>query len=404
MRPALTQTWIAKANPRAQSRHVKQIAAALIDQQRRIALLLFCLFALAAPANAQETVREDLRIPMPQAGERGLQALFIRPAAPGRYPLVVFSHGAPRDSERRRKMSPYQSLPVAMEFVRRGYAVAIVMRRGYGTSGGEYSEGVACERDGNFTASGQIAASDIRAAFEFLAKRSDVDPDIMIAAGESAGGFSSIALSANPPRGLKAVINFAGGRGSTAAFQICQQEKLVQAFTNYGRTSRVPTLWIYAQNDTFFEPRVAEQFHRAFVNAGGNAEYIRHPSFGNDGHSFVYRGIELWTPYIDSFLRTNKLPRREELLPVAVSALPPPPRLSENGLRHFRDFLNAGPNKAFAVASDGAFGWQSGMNSRDEAISRALERCKQFASDCRIYIVNDEVVRRLSPAAPGSSR
>jgi dienelactone hydrolase len=366
-------------------------------QQQRLALLLFFLLAFALPAAAQAPFREEIRIPMPAAGERGLQALFIRPNAPGRHPLVVLSHGAPRDGDYRRKMSPYGLLPVAMEFVRRGYAVAIVMRRGYGTSGGAYTEGVACERDGNFTASGLIAAADIRAALDFVSKREDVDPNLMIAAGESAGGFSSIALSSNAPRGLVAVISFAGGRGSTGPHQICQQDKLLQAFANYGRTSRVPTLWIYADNDSFFGPKVAQQFVNAFKSTGGIAEFIAHPRHGEDGHNFVYRGIGLWTNYVDDFLRKNKLPRSEVLLEIPVSNLPPPPNLSESGLRSFRDFLRAGPNKAFAAAPDGAFGWQAGFSTREDAIEHALERCRKHAPNCAIYVVNDEVVRTTTP-------
>lgn len=184
------------------------------------------------------------------------------------------------------------------------------MRRGYGTSGGDYTEGVACERDGNFTASGLIAAGDIRAAFDYFSKRPDVDPKIMIAVGESAGGFSSIALSSIAPQGLVAVISFAGGRGSTGPYQICQQEKLFTAFANYGRTSRVPTLWIYAANDNFFEPRVAKRFYESFTGTGGMAEFIAHPAHGENGHNLVYRGISLWTPYVDDFLRKHNLPRR----------------------------------------------------------------------------------------------
>lgn len=372
--------------------------------QQRLAALLFVFLAALAPAKAQDVFREDLRIPMADAGERGLQALFIRPSAPGRYPVAIFSHGAPRNAEERRKMSPYATLPVAMEFVRRGYAVAIVMRRGYGTSGGNYSEGVACERDGDFTASGLIAAADIRAAFEFIAKRNDVDPNVMIAVGESAGGFSSIALSSKPPRGLVAVISFAGGRGSTGPYEICQKDKLIQAFSNYGRTSRVPTLWIYAANDTFFEPSVAREFYRAFADSGGMAEFIAHPRHGEDGHNLVYRGIELWTPYVDAFLRKNKLPRAETLAPINVSVLVAPPRLSTSGLRSFQNFLRAGPNKAFAIASDGSYGWQSGSPTTDEASRRALERCSQYAKDCKLYVLNEEIVTRLSPAAPGYGR
>jgi dienelactone hydrolase len=381
-----------------------KIAIRMLGKQRHLVLLFLVSLAFAAPASAQETFRQELRIPMAEAGERGLQALFIRPSAPGHYPLAVLSHGAPRDSEQRRKMSPLNMQSIAMEFVRRGYAVAIVMRRGYGTSGGNYSEGVACEREGDFTLSGLTAAADIRAAFAFLVKRDDVNPEVMIAVGESAGGFSSIALSADAPRGLRAVISFAGGRGSTGPFQICQQEKLVTAFGNYGKTSRVPTLWIYAENDTFFEPKVARQFHQAFVDAGGNAEFIAHPRHGEDGHSFIYRGVSLWTPYLDNFLRKNNLPRASELLPTMVSVLPAPPQLSASGLRGFQDFLRGGHNRAFAVNAEGAYGWRSGVGSREDAIKEALATCAKYGQNCRIYVVNDEIVTRLSPAAPGSSR
>lgn len=380
---------------------MKGIAAILFGkQQRRLALLLFFSLALTLPAAAQGIFREEIRVPMAEAGERGLQALFVRPDAPGRYPLVVFSHGAPRNAAERRKMSPYGSYPVALEFVRRGYAVAIVMRRGYGTSGGNYIEGVACDSDGNFTRSGLLAAADIRAAIDFVSKRADVDPNVVIAAGESAGGFSSLALSSLAPQGLKAVISFAGGRGSTGPFQICQQGKLEQAFANYGKTSRVPTLWIYAENDTFFEPKVAQAFYRAFTGTGGIAEFIAHPRHGEDGHNFIYRGIDLWAAYLDDFLRKHRLPRSERLLEIPVARLPAPPRLSASGLRSFQDFLRQGPNKAFAVSPDGAYGWRAGVATRDDAIRDALANCRKHASDCELYIVNDEVVRGKTPPPP----
>lgn len=370
-------------------------------QQRRLALLLLVLLAPAMPAAAQDYLREELRVPMPGAGEQGLQALFIRPSAPGKYPLVVFSHGTPRDPVARRQLSPYLYLPVAMQFARRGYAVAMVMRRSYGTSGGNYEDGVDCGGDANFTQTGLNAAADIRAALEYFARRPDVDADTIIAVGESAGGLGSIALASLRPRGLVAAISFAGGHGSTASFQICQKYKLINAFAHYGRTAQVPTLWIYAENDTFFEPRVAQEFFSAFVRAGGTAEFIAHPRDGEDGHNFIYRGVMVWPAYIDDFLRKHNLPRRRELLAPQVSVLPAPPRLDARALRSFQDFLNAGPNKAFAVSPEGAYGWRAGVNTREIAVEEALKTCAKFAPDCQLYIVNEEVVKRLSPAAPG---
>jgi len=396
--------WIAKTGCHAQNLRVIVRRNIFRILQQRMALLLFILLSLSASAAAQDYLREDLRIPKSDAGAQGLQALFIRPSAPGKYPLVIFSHGTPRDPVARRALSPYSYLPVAMQFARRGYAVAMVMRRSYGTSGGNYSDGVNCNGDANFTQTGLNAAEDIRTALDYFARRPDVDANTIIAVGESAGGLGSIALSSLRPRGLVAAISFAGGHGSTSSFQICQKYKLIDAFANYGKTSQIPTLWIYAENDTFFEPRVAQEFYNAFINAGGNAEFIAHPRDGEDGHNFIYRGVNLWPRYIDAFLEKNKLPRSRELLPVHVSVLPAPPRLDPRGLRSFQDFLNSGPNKAFAVSPEGAYGWRAGVNTREIAIEQALKTCAKHAPNCELYIVNEEVVKRLSPAAPGYER
>ena len=74
----------------------------------------------------------------------------------------------------------------------------------------------------------------------------------MIAVGHSAGGFASVALSADPPPGLVAAISFAGGRGSRADDEVCSEDALVKAFATFGKTSRIPLLWVYAANDRFF--------------------------------------------------------------------------------------------------------------------------------------------------------
>jgi dienelactone hydrolase len=86
------------------------------------------------------------------------------------------------------------------------------------------------------------SASDLRAAVEAMGSRTDVSTNGMIAVGVSAGGFASLALTANAPPGLAAAINFAGGRGSRADNDVCDEDALVRAFATLGRTSRIPTL------------------------------------------------------------------------------------------------------------------------------------------------------------------
>jgi hypothetical protein len=69
----------------------------------------------------------------------------------------------------------------------------------------------------------------------------------------------SVALTAQAPSGLVAAISFAGGRGSRDDDDVCNPDGLVQAFATFGKTSRVPMLWVYATNDLFFGPDLARR-------------------------------------------------------------------------------------------------------------------------------------------------
>ncbi|MBI1204631.1 MAG: prolyl oligopeptidase family serine peptidase [Rhodopseudomonas sp.] len=357
------------------------------------ALFALIVALLATPAGAQTYHREDLRIPMREAGAAGLEAMLLRPDAPGRYPLVLLSHGAPRDGRDRAKMTATSQYPVAMEFARRGFAVAVVMRRGYGNSGGGFAENRRGCSDPDYVTPTKTAVRDLKAAIHALSARSDIDGSRIVAVGQSAGGLATVGLAADPPPGLVAAISFAGGRGSRADYDVCRADRLVAAFHTFGKTARVPMLWVYTANDHFFAPPLADKLYAAFTGAGGNADYIHAPAFGKDGHQlFSSAGIPLWTPYVDAFLAQHKLTQRAK--PMDLPPLPnlkPPPQLSARGREAFALFLRAGPHKAFAVNPGGYFGWRSGRRSTEDAVAGALEFCRSAgAKDCRIFVVDDK--------------
>src|SRR5262249_56624802 len=108
-----------------------------IERQMKRAAWLLLAFAPAAtrPAAAQDYYYEDLRIAMPAAGPRGLEAMLIRPAEKQAYPLALISHGSPLDTKQRPLIAPQWLYWQAIEFARRGFAVLDVMRRGYCDSG-----------------------------------------------------------------------------------------------------------------------------------------------------------------------------------------------------------------------------------------------------------------------------
>ena len=363
----------------------------------RAAMLAAWIAGIAMqPAAAESYHREDLRIPMEAAGPRGLEAMLLRPSGTQRYPLALLSHGSPRDTAARATMSPYGSYRQALEFARRGFAALVVMRRGYGDSGGAYTEsyGPCGQRD--YLRSAWQWASDLRAATDAMNSRNDVSTDGMIAVGISAGGFATMALTANAPKGLAAAINFAGGRGSRADNDVCDEDALVRAFATFGRTSRIPTLWIYAQNDKYFGPALARRMYAGFTDAGGQARFIDVPPFGEDGHSLYSRGIALWTPMVDSFLRDHHLGTREIAAAPAPSVLSPPPQLREKGRAVFADYLAASPHRAFAVSPKGSFAYRSGRRSAREAEESALTACAEYGLDCAVYAVDDQLA---TPAA-----
>lgn len=367
---------------------------------RQAAWLVIALaLAATSPAAAQDYSREELRIPMPAAGARGLEALLIRPAGRGPFPLALLSHGAPRQGSDRAGMSANGLHRQGIEFARRGFASLIVMRRGYGTSGGSYAEnsGPCANRD--YLRTARESATDLRAAVAAMKKRTDVTTSGFIAVGISAGGFASVALTADPPPGLAAAINFAGGRGSRSDDDVCDEDTLVRAFVVLGRTSRIPMLWIYAQNDRFFGPALAGRMHTAFTAAGGRAQFIAAGAFGEDGHALFSRGVAIWTPMVDDFLRAQNLGRRDLLPPPALASLPPPPRLSETGRAGFADYLAAGPHKAFAVSSSGgAWASRSGLQSAADAQAKAIEGCSKYAADCTVYAVDDALAANADAA------
>ncbi|OYX80531.1 MAG: hypothetical protein B7Y77_00460 [Bradyrhizobium sp. 35-63-5] len=357
---------------------------------RALAALVAAL--LAAPACGQDYHREDLRIPMREAGAAGLEAMLLRPDAPGRYPLVLLSHGAPRDGRDRAKMTATSQYPVAMEFARRGFAVAVVMRRGYGNSGGGFAENRRGCSDPDYITPAKASVRDLKAAIHALAERPDIDGHRIVAVGQSAGGMATVGLAADPPAGLIAAISFAGGRGSRADFDVCRADQLVQAFRTFGKTARIPMLWVYTANDHFFDPPLADRLYAAFTGAGGHADYVHAPAFGKDGHQlFSSAGIPYWTPYVDAFLAKHRLTQRAA--PMDMPPLPdlkPPPQLSARGREAFHQFLRAGPHKAFAVNPTGYFGWRSGRHNAKDAADGALQFCRAAgAKDCRVVFTDD---------------
>jgi dienelactone hydrolase len=345
-------------------------------------------------APAQRYVEREITIPWVHAG-RGLDALLVYVDLPGKHPLAVITHGSARKTEEHALVSPWQELPQALWFARRGWVVLVVVRRGYGASGGDpdSNHGGHCPRT-DYQEAGEYSADDMRRAIDYARDLPEVDATRIIALGVSTGGFASVALTAKAPPGLVAAINFAGGRGSKADHEVCNPGDLVSAYRSYGKHSRTPMLWLYAQNDKFFWPELAQKFDAAFRSQGGQDQFVLAPPNGEDGHH-LFAHVDAWSATVDEFLKAQNLAPLAELLPALKPPnLPAPAGLSEEGHHAFESYLLLGPHRAFAI-SEHSFGMSVANRSVDDARSKALENCKksgQKGDVCVVVYVDDTQV------------
>jgi dienelactone hydrolase len=358
-------------------------------------LLIASIPAGCRRAQPPTLVVTELRIPTDDSDYRGLEAVMVRPNDNAPHPLALMTHGTWGGPMERSQETPLKFIPQAREFARRGWTAVIVMRRGFGDSGGIYMEDAEeCSLSPNPAWSTQQAAKDLREAATYLATRPGVDGSRMIGIGLSTGGMAILGLSAAPPSGLKAAINFAGGRGSDGKDHVCNPEVLIRTFGELGRRSKVPTLWVYAANDHSFGPQLAQQLYQAFQGNGGTVRFIATGPFGADGHElFSQQGAPIWTPLVDDFLLSQNLVLRDTLLQDPPPDVASPSHLGRDGRKQFEAYLLGAPHKAFATSQSGAFGFSYGQRTTATAEGRALANCNKFTAGdipCTVAAIDNE--------------
>jgi dienelactone hydrolase len=335
--------------------------------------LLFC-----TPLAAQQIHDNEIVIPWNRAGSRGLNALLVYADLPGNHPLAVLTHGTSRIAKERDEVTAWSLLAQANWFARRGWTVLAVVRRGYGKSGGQPDYRNSRCSNSDYQEAGKQSAEDLSRAIEYGASLPQVDAAHIIAVGVSTGGFATVALTAKAPPGLVAAISFAGGRGSRADFDVCNAGELIDAFHNFGKHSRTPMLWVYAENDRYFWPEMAHRFEQAFRAGGGQDQFVQAPATAAAGHG-LFRRVADWSSIVDDFLKAQNLVWLPEPLPPPQAPdTPSPPGLSEAGEKAFRNYLLAGPHKAFAM-SEHRFSFSAAQMTAKMAESKALENCRNAA-------------------------
>lgn len=289
-------------------------------------LRLIALAALLAAAAAQARLVEehfDLPVKVKDAyGKEIAQAIkvtvFSDDANPKPAPVLILNHGRAAEAEARASMGRARYTDASRFFVARGFIVAVPTRIGYGVTGGEDVEySGTCTRR-NYPPAYAAAAEQSLAVLEAVRRRPDAAKDRAVVMGQSFGGATAVTLASLNPPGVQLAINFAGGGGGNPKTQPqrpCLPRAIETMFGDYGKSAKVPMLWVYAENDMYFGPEHPREWFKAYTASGARAEFEQFPPHGDDGHQLFTRFPQVWQPRVAAFLDANGFPEARKKAP-----------------------------------------------------------------------------------------
>lgn len=322
----------------------------------------------------------------------------FRPAGPGPFPVVVFNHG--RTGTNRHEPVRWRALPTARYWTRRGFAVIVPTRIGYGELGQTVDpEASGSCANADFRPALEAMSTQVERAVEFARTLPWIDSSRIILSGVSYGGFATVGATARRIQGVIGAINFVGGLGGSPQARPgdpCQGTRVASLAAEAGRKSVAPMLWLYAENDTYWGQEWPRRWHEAFTGSGGKAKFVTFPPKLEEGHRLMSQGFSLWRPVVDNYLTELGFK-----LPAAATNLGPsgfaeitetdkvPVLKASTRQEAYTKFLAADVPRAFAISKNGGWAWRSGF----DAVEVALSRCEQNArTSCQLYAVDDRVV------------
>lgn len=324
--------------------------------------------------------------------------LFLPPGA-GPFPLVVWNHGSDgrgADQDMHNVGTHYGTY----YFLARGYAVAHPLLRGYGGSGGRIQVS-GCDME----SLGRQDARDIAAVIAQLEQQPQISGQRVLVAGGSFGGWNTLAVGALNDPHVAGLVNFYGGvRTSNCS---ASDAALVSGARDFGRVTRIPSLWLYGDNDRLFPRATWQAMYTAYRAEGGPAELVPFGTFMSNSHKLLSypQGIAVVSPRLDGFLSRLGLPtwvlypqympssqpRRTQF--AAVDDVAAVPYLSEQGREAYRAFLSRPFPRAAVLAPGGVL---ASANGGFDPLARALAICQRYSRQCRPYAVDGDVVWRAT--------
>ena len=340
---------------------------------------------------------EILRVNIGSNEPLELQTTLFKPPGQGPFPVLIINHGKSEGSAKTQARARYYT--VAREFVRRGYAVILPMRRGFAGSDGNYQSG-GC----NLLASAMLQAQDIAGIMKWITQQPLLNSKQVMMFGQSYGGLTALGYAAQPQIPVKLIVNFAGGLRVVSANRPCDwQTALQDAMTALGSRGKIPSLWFYGENDSYFDATLSRQLFENYKKGGGPAEFIQYPAYKQDAHKMFGdpEGWPIWLPKTLETMKALGLPTEVRYVTGTLEVPAPSafadltdanalPFVRDNGRTGYKTFLRNNPPRAFAISASGSWAWSAGG---DESASEALKNCKKNSVlPCYLYAVDEAVV------------
>jgi dienelactone hydrolase len=252
---------------------------------------------VAVPISAESSGAAPLR--------RAMQVVIVREAGPGRRPFLVLHHGRSAYASERMALGLANYPANSRYFASMGFVVLVPTRVGYGVTGGPDLENTGDCDSKRYAAGVAPAVSETRELLGYAATLPYVDQEHGIVVGESFGGLVAVAMASTDTTGLVAAVSIAGGDGGDLRRRVdqpCRPDQLSETFAAYGRTNRLPTLWMYSANDRVWGPVYPRRWFAAFTGAGGRGQFAALPADKNNGHFIFNRNPQAWHPAFERFL------------------------------------------------------------------------------------------------------
>ncbi|RZL91168.1 MAG: dipeptidyl aminopeptidase [Variovorax sp.] len=258
---------------------------------------------------------ETVKLPLTVDGSATeVVAHLYKPAGDGPFPLVLFAHGRASSQQERAQLKFPIGVGHANYWLNKGVAVLAPIRPGYGETGGTDREDSfsnwrngQCFGNPSYGRTAENARFTQSAALAWAQQQPWVRRDRILLEGQSVGGMTTIALAALNTPGVVGAVNFAGGAGGNpkdSPGRSCKPERLAEVYREFGKSTKMPTLWLYAKNDLYWGPDVPVQWHDAYKAGGSDTELLLTDAVESaDGHQLVNRGPDLWRATLDGFVR-----------------------------------------------------------------------------------------------------